>query len=357
MWAVTPEWLTALKSGHRYSTQCTYTVPGGSPVAFAIESGSVQVDRTQASRRQATVSLRGKSSDFVAMRTPGTLFQIRHGLFLNNTDQLVPVFTGELQKGAQNFGGGVISLPMQDLNLWIARVDFLTPYAPAATTARTDAITAIVQGARPGTTVLNLSSDTGTVGYKQVWADARQDAINDLTQDGGTEAFFYPDGSYVIRDKQSIYSTPVWTTQGVLKSVERSRETEFMFNTVVIDREHVKKQRWSRQIAQITDLANPRHPNYIGVVVKKITSGTAKTAAEAFSIAQSTLDSVIGNPETLSLDAVSNPALEAGDAIRVITPQLNEEPAQIFQHFLDSFSIDLVTGDMSASTRSMAVVT
>lgn len=39
------------------------------------------------------------------------------------------------------------------------------------------------------------------------------------------------------------------------------------------------------------------------------------------------------------------------------TPQVNTDPAQIFQHFIDSFSLDLVTGSMTLATRSQAVET
>jgi hypothetical protein len=52
---------------------------------------------------------------------------------------------------------------------------------------------------------------------------------------------------------------------------------------------------------------------------------------------------------------ISNPALEGNDAIRVVTPAVNTDPANIFQHFVDSFTLDLVSGSMNLSTRAQAV--
>jgi len=48
--------------------------------------------------------------------------------------------------------------------------------------------------------------------------------------------------------------------------------------------------------------------------------------------------------------------LEAGDVIRVITPNLNLEPGRAFQHFIDSLAIDLASGSMSLNTRSQVIV-
>jgi hypothetical protein len=63
----------------------------------------------------------------------------------------------------------------------------------------------------------------------------------------------------------------------------------------------------------------------------------------------------LGTVETLAITSIANPALEANDSLRVITPRLNNEPAKIFQHFIDSYSLNLMTGDMNMATRSQVV--
>jgi hypothetical protein len=65
---------------------------------------------------------------------------------------------------------------------------------------------------------------------------------------------------------------------------------------------------------------------------------------------------VQGTAETLSLGALSNPALEAGDPIRVITPQLGQDAGTAFQHYVDLFTLDLIGGAMTCQTRSQVTV-
>ena len=356
MWAVTPEFLEVIKKGHRIETVCSYTNPGGQAREFTIDSGSVSVDNASNSRRTAKLTVTGDSADFTAMSVPGTVFRISHGLRLGNEPYLVPVFTGEMKKGSQAYGGGTISIPLVDLSVWLVRCGFTKPYSPAAALPRVEAIKEIVLGARPGTTIVNTSSDTGLVGIKQVWSGTRWDAIRDLARDGRTEAFFLPDGTFAIRDKATTLSAAVWATTGVLKSLERTRHSDALVNTIIVRRVHAKEQPWSQQTAAITALADPRHPNYIGVIPKIIDAPTPRTASEAMAVAISARDTLLGVPETLSFESLSNPALEGGDVIRVNAPASGLAPADTFQHFIDGFDINLKSGAMSATTRSQVVV-
>jgi hypothetical protein len=357
MWTVSPTFLQAIQFPHKLISKFTYTVPGGAPVVLKVQSGTVSVDASQRIRRTANLTVFGLQADYDAMTTPGTLFHIDHGIdFGGSSTELVPVFQGEQTDGEQRIGDGTIALSLADSATWLSRSRFLTPYAPVATTTRVQAISNIVTAGRPGTAVTNLSHDTGTVGSQNVWSDSRLDAITSLCKDGGTDAFFQPDGTFVIRDLPTATTASVWTASGILESGARKRPMDKMYNTVVVRPSATDgSQTWSQQTAQITDTSNPRHPNYIGVVPYFWASPTAGSAAAALTAAQSILYRVMGTTDTLSLGLISNPALDANDVIRVVTPPVNTDPANIFQHFIDTISLDLVTGSMSLGTRAQAV--
>lgn len=354
MRAVTAQFLQALGFPHKMASAFTYTVPGGSSVQLQVKSGSVSVDSSQRTRRTASLTVVGTQADYAAMTTPGTTFHIDHGLdYGGGQTELVSVFHGELTQAEQRVGDGTITMQLADHMNWLNRCRLLTPYAPAAGTSRIQAITNLVTTAKPGTNVVVTATDTGTVGSQLVFSNSVPDAITALCKDGAMDAYFQPDGSFLICDLPNTSTSAVWTASGLLESLARQRPMDKMYNTVVVQPSATDgSQTWTQQVAQITDTANPRHPNNIGVVPYFWASPTASTAAAAYAAAQAILFRVLGTTETLNMGLLSNPALEGNDLVRVVIPAVNNEPADIKQHFIDSFSIDLNSGSMTAATRS-----
>ncbi len=358
MQTVSDRFLVALKGPHKYITTCNITPPGGSATTVDVEAGTLQVDASARVRRRVNnFRIVGDSTTYELVATPGAIFSVRHGLDYGDSTETVPVFYGEAQTSAQTFADGTISLSLVDLGNWLSRCRFLTPYAPAVGTLRTAAISTAITNAIPAATVLNQSSDTGTLGSAQVWTDGPLDVISDLTRDGNTDGYFRPDGVFIIVDKPTTNTPYVWSAAsgegGVLIAAERARPTDRLYNTVVVRPSAADgSQTWAQQTATITDTTHPRHSSKIGVVPYFYASPSASSADVALSIANTLLARVLGTIETLSLTSIANPALEANDSIRAITPQLNNEPAKIFQHYIDSYSLSLTTGDMTLATRS-----
>lgn len=360
MWAVSDQFLQALKAPHEIRTTLTVTPPGGTPLEVGIKSGNLRVESGSRIRRKGSLVLVGDSSVYETVSAPGAIFTIQHGLKMGNTIELVPAFVGEATSPAQDFGGGTIGLSLADNAQWLSRTRFVTPFAPTPSTTRVAAITSVVVNARPGTVVVDESTDSGTIGSGQVWTEGPLDVIADLTRDGGTEAFFRADGTFVIRNVATTTSTAVWEAKagagGTLLSAERTRDSDRLFNTVVVRPSASDgSQTWAQQVARVVDVNHPLHESKVGEVPYFWSSPTIKTAAAALAAANRILDRVLGISETLALGSITNPALEANDVIRVITPQIGIEPAQIFQHFIDSYSYDLGTGAMTLATRSQAV--
>ncbi|WP_213816220.1 hypothetical protein [Glaciihabitans sp. dw_435] len=332
------------------------TPPGDDSREIPITAGSVSVADGTSPRRTSTLTLTSTPAQFDSLITPGANVKITHGIDFGGASELVPMFSGGLVDGSQSFGDGTVSCTLADDGAWLARTNFLSPYSPPPTMRRVDVIRAIVLDSKPNTLVVDISTDTGKVG-NVVWDTDRVAAIKDLCRDGGTVARFDGDGTFTIRDAPSTTDQSVWTIAagdgGTMKAATRKRTQDRMYNTVVVRPSASDgSQFWTQQIAQVTDPTHPRHPSKVGVIPYTWASPTIATGPEALAAAFRLLDRVLGTTETLSIGAVANPALDGGDVIRAITPKINTQPAVIFQHFIDSLSFDLLTGDMTAATRS-----
>jgi hypothetical protein len=360
MYPVSARFLQALARGPQFRTTCTVTPYGADPITVDVKAGTLQVNGTQRIRRKvAGFQIVGDSTVYEQVTAPGAVFSVTHGPWFGSSGELIPIFTGEAISPKQRFGDGSIDLTLVDLSNWLSRCRFSTPYVAAAGTLRTTIITAVVQAARPGTTVTNLSSDVSTIPAQQMWTEGPLDVVADMARDGGTEAFFGPDGEFIIRDQPTLTSPPVWTAAagagGTLESVDRIRPLDRLFNKVIVrPAARDGSLTWADQSVSVTDLTHPRHYLKVGVVPDIIYS-TAATAAAAMAIAQRRLDQVLGTTESLAFGAISNAALEASDVLRIATPTINNEPAKLFQHFLDSFELNLNTGSMTGATRSQVV--
>lgn len=359
MWSNTDRFRQSIAKPHRNKTVITVTPAGSAtPQTLPLKAGRVTVDGTAQARRKVTLDLFGTSTDYDTITAPGATFRITHGIQYGvaGDEELMPVFTGELVDGSQQLGDGTISVSLADHMQWLQRCRFLAPYVPTASLTRAQVISAIATDAKPGTTVITTATDTGLVGA-QMWPFDRLAAIHDLCADGNMDAFFQPDGAFLIRDKPTLTTAPVYTVaagvNGTLTSAARKRPLDKLYNTWVVRPSAADgTQTWPQQSVTITDPTNPRHYLKIGTVPYFWDSPTIATAANALAVAATFRDRALGTAETLALGAVSNPALEAGDVLRVITPQINEQPSQIFQHFLDQLTFDLVSGAMTNQTRS-----
>jgi hypothetical protein len=204
--------------------------------------------------------------------------------------------------------------------------------------------------------VSNLSTDTGTVGTTQTWT-SRSDLIAQLATDGGLEVFFTPDGNAVIRNEAQVTGSPVWAikpgTGGTLKALARQRPLDKLYNTVLVTPSSLDgAQTWTVQTVSITDTTHPRHTSKIRTRPLRWEAKSAMTSGEALAAATILLNRTLGSTETLQLGSVSNPALEAGDVL-TIGDITDAGPVNV-THIVDSYSLDLVTGDMTVATRSSA---
>ena len=362
MLPVSARLIAALAKPQKRVTKVTYTTPGGAEVSLRFKRGSINMDSTSRIRRRGTVRVYDEQVDFSDVTTPGTIFRVQHGLtFAGVAEPETPyVICGVLNKATAPLGGkaGELTLPLVDLASWVEECRFVEPYAPADGTTRIAAIQAIVAAALPTVTFQVTATDTGTVQSGQLFTGSRLDAISTLTSDGGTEAFFLADGTYLIRNQASFTDTPAMTVRGLLIDGEnyRERPMDKTYNMVVATPSASDgSQTWTQQVAKITDTTDPRHESKIGPRPYFLPMPTAKTEAAALHGAQARLERLKGTAENLSLAIVGNPALEGGDMLVIVVPAVGDEPARTYRHMLDAASLDLNTGKMPLDTRSQEV--
>lgn len=355
MLPVSARFLSALSKPQKRVTTATLTMPGEEPVTVRVKSGRLDAGQGRTVHRRLTANLYATSETARNIERDGATLQVSHGLSFSGSLELITVFTGEVLRAAQPFGDRTVAVTAVDFGHWVNEARFISPRSISG--GRAAAIEALVTEARPETTVIDQSLNGG-MSLGAVWPRSRSDAVNELARDGNLESFFRGDGSYLIRDAKTLQSLADYTVKGgpggTLKGGARLRPLDRRYNAVVV-MPATSEQTWTQQVAIVDDPGNPRHPDRIGTRPYFYASPSIATAEHALAVATQMLDRVLGNTQTVQFSAVSNPALEEGDVVRAVVPSLNGEPAAIYQHFIDSFSLDLVSGDMTAETRSQAV--
>ncbi len=355
MWSVSQQFLQAIPYPHQIGTQVICTPPGGTATNLTLSSGSVSVSGSQLVRRTADLVVDGGSAIYDLLCTPGARIRVNHGIVWGRQNsELVPVITGELSQAAQQLGDGTVEFNVADLWQKLDAEEYLTDYSPATTATRVSEMTNAVTSAISGCTVTNTSTDTGTVAVQQTWS-SRADLVSSFAVDGGTEAFFTPDGNFVIRDEPLITGTPVWAITpdegGTLTDLQRVRPLDRLYNTIIVTPSSTDgTQTWASVVVQVTDTSDPRHPSKIGVRPYTWGAPTILTSTQAVKAATTLLNRAKGSTETLSLDALSNAALEAGDVVTVTDiTDTGDIPGS---HLIDSLQLDLISGGMSLATKS-----
>lgn len=352
--------LDAIPYPHKLVTVCTVTPYAGTPTTVTVSSGSVTADRSQRIRRTASITVDGGTSLYALLSDPGARVAIDHGFdFGGGQTELLPQIRAELSAAALPLGGGTIQVSLADYWQRLAAVEYINAYTPDVTHRRVDEITAAVQQALPDVTVVNRATDFGAVATSQAWT-SRADMITSFATDGGMEAYFAADGTFVLRDVPQITDQVAYLIKtgpgGTLEDLTRQRPLDKLYNTVILTPATADSaQTWTQVVAQITDTADPRHPDRIGPRPYRYSSPTLLTEDDAAVVAGQLLAKVTGTTETLSLDALTHPGLEPGDIVRAQTPL--DGGSDIVNHFLEQFSLDFVTGGMSANTRSDTEVT
>lgn len=345
---------------HKRATTITCTVPGGDPVPLRWTAGTVSSSNSTGVRYQANLTLAPTpgADTYGLVTTPGAIFRIRHGIDFGAGDvELVDMGVYEAAAGAVDLGEGEVSLTLVDLWQRLERCQFMTPHYPPDG-SRASRIADAVTGPMPGVEIVMTADGGQYVQGDNLWDRDRPKFINDMATDGSLDVGFDASGAFRIRAEPILDPTAaVWTFRsgdaGNFESAERERPLDRLYAMVVVHPID-DTQVWPLQILSV-DPGHPNHSDKIGPAPFFWGAPTLTTVEDARAAGATILQRALGATETLSLDGMSNPALEVGDVVTVLHPPTETDPGFQAAHIIDSWQVDLHTSRMSLATRSSAL--
>lgn len=367
MHEVTPEFLPALATDHGMMSRVD-VIYDGATVAEDIPfvGGSVSVDGTSDTRRSLTLTIPDPSvfpdSETDPYAVYGQQLYAQRGIqYINGDTEWVPlgffVITG--------VEGDVHTGP---LTVQAAGLEFLVKAAPFETATSTGAaispaafIRAQLEEVIPTVAFVDQST-SGTTGLAfATWdADAsRWDALMDVARSIGCDLFVNATGTFILRDLPDI-DTPgagtVWNVDagegGVLVAAEKSLTAEDVYNRVIVRGENASDDVPPVYgTATITDVKDPlRYGGPFGRRVKSYSSNLVVNTSQAQGTANALLRSYRAPNKTVRLSTVPNPALDAGDRIRVSYGNGMDPELYLVKSF--TISLDTTSGEFNIDTLS-----
>lgn len=333
MYPVSQKFLDALTGPHiatrrMDASQGTTLLMGRIPIV----DGSVTVDRGSKTRRTLTVTV----SDIALMPRQyddplapfGQTLQVWRGVqFQDGTEELAPVGVFRIQAPQGDRDLGPVTVTGLSLEAVVADEPFLAPFSSTAHGTCAGAITALINAALPDAVVTNLAA-VDPVPASRVWdvtsTGTRWDAVLELASAMGAECYADAEGNFVIRDLPDLATaTPVW-------DVAAGQGGAMVSATEGMDRSRIKNG-WrvtggnmsgaSPPVSYLAVDADPASPTRwggpLGHQLGTSESSLLTTVGQCQVVAEALLRDSLGATGAVALQAVPNPALEAGDCIRV----------------------------------------
>lgn len=279
-------------------------------------------------------------------------------------DELVPIFTGQIDTAdveAGSQGGVFLGLSAFDRGQAVSDAGFETSYPIAEGTNYADAIRSLISTRVPGLTFrfMTTSYTTPLIIYgpgDDPWTKARS-----MAESIGARLYFDGLGVCVLEPVPIIDEvTPVWDyvegASATILTAKKKLTRQYTYNGVVVTGETptITDQAAAPVTATVWD-DNADSPTYylgkFGKKPRRYASPLLTTVDQCRSAGLAILQNSLGLAESVSFDAIVNPAHEPGDIV-----QVEMAATRIADRFvMDSFSIPLLYSDnLSASCRRRA---
>jgi hypothetical protein len=352
--SVSAKWARALTTSHGLVSKVN-ALYGGSLVAEGIPfvSGSVKVDRGSETRRSLSLTV-ADPRQFPRTETDlfgvyGQQLYVERGIqYLDGSTESVPLGTFVITNVSGDVHTGPLSIEAAGLEILLKRALFGSATSTKGISNAAAFISAQILDTIPTAGFVDRSSSGGQVLATKTW-DAGTDkwaALTEVALSVGAELFCDAYGTFVLADIPSVKDsnpTVVWDVSagesGVMVSAEQSLSSDEVYNrvTVVGENSEDNKPPVSATVS-ITDSTDPlRYGGPFGKVVKRVSSSLVTTNSQANAMALALLRKGRAPNRSVSVSAVPNPALDAGDWIRVdygpgILPEL---------HLVNAFEVPL----------------
>ena len=360
MWPISPRFAALLADGHELAVKVEVLAgPDADPVDITpyFTDGSLDVSR-QAVRRSGTLSFADKGDGTAIIPTgPNSLLapygnelRIWSGLrFPDGTEEFVPVGTLRITKPVVRYPS--VTVELSDRAWVVQGARFEDSYTIPSGTNVGEAIRAGLVACFPQavTNFADVSDVTGQLIYDAA-ADP-WDSFQQLAQGIGHQLYHDPLGTCVLAaEPDQVDVPPVWTYDGkpnaslpydpqdwanlALYDQEHAWDTDGVYNAVVATGESTDLAAPVRGVAYDSDPTSPTL--YGGKFGKRPlfwSSPLLLSAGQAELAARTMLQKQVGLAESLRIPAVPHPALECGDPILVVRPELGINTLHLVDHF------------------------
>lgn len=360
MHPVSDRWERALTGAHGIAVQVDLLLGDGSVVAedIPIVGGSVTVDRGSEVRRSLRLEIADPADFPVLAGDPfspyGHRLYVQRGIrYTDGTVEMVPLGYFVIRSISGDLHAGPLTISAPGLETVVRD----RPFEQAVSTAQTATHAAFIadqliqvdpsfvlvdQSSRGSELLATTTFDAG---------DSRWDAIRDVATAVGAEVFADENGSFVLRDIPEPTDEFVWTVAARenMVSAQAGMSADGVYNRVAVYGESAADN--ATPVYGVAEITDPLHPLYVGgpfgVRTTTYHSDLVTTTAGAIATAHALLLDASALNQTLTLRSVPNPALQAGDRIRVIFG--SDRPSEL--HTVQQFTIPLtVDGDFTIET-------
>lgn len=348
MYSVSTRFLATLAEAHNPVTEVQLFRTDGSIVPLDHVSGTVTVDRAQACRRSCTVTVPDPS---LIPRTAadkatvyGAQLLISRGVQVGAYRELVPIGRFRVDEIDSDVDEGPAVIKGQSLECVLQDDKFTVPWRASGTAV--GAITALIQRSIPDASIIVAATDAA-IGPRTF--DVEADPMAAVAEIGaaiGAEVYTDASGSWVIAELPDLLTTPpVWTVaageHGVYLSASRGMSSKGVFNGVLARGENTETN--APPVSALVVDGDPGSPTYWGGPFGRRpdfhTSSTLTTVAACTAAGSLRLRASVAPNSTANLRALTNPALEPGDVLRVVYPDRSADLVQAA-----SFPIELGIG-------------
>jgi hypothetical protein len=358
MWTLDPRMAAALTRSHVRTARCDLLTDAAPAGDVRLIGGAVTIDAEADSRRSCQITIADPTGDLLSIFADPAArvrreLQLWRGVVLDDATRLeVPLGVFGIGR-CRPIGGQRLEISGYDRARKVARArltaSYVIPYGTNYPTAIQTLISAGVSG---------LTFNFATVAYATPLivanrGDDRWELATLMADAIGHELFFDAAGVCILRPQPDPTTGPLVATYrddvstSVLIGTARDLDDEHTYTHAVVAGEHPDLA------APVIGHAYDGDPGAVGFVDTPVflVSALIATQAQADAAAAALIARKRGIEETATVDAVPNPAHEAGDVIEVV----DVDTAVSGRYLLDRATMPVADGVMALTARTRRI--
>jgi len=352
MQSVSAKWAPALANDHGLVSKVS-VLYDGSVVAedIAFTDGSVSVDRGSDVRRSLSLSI-ADPAEFPTTETArygvyGQTIYVESGItYLDGSTELVPCGLFVVTQVSGNIHTGPLTVTAVGQEILLKRAVFETATSTKGFASAAAFIGTQIAAAIPGASFVNASTSGATALATKTWDPGAEvwSALVEVANSVGAELYCDANGTFRLVDVPNIdTAVPVWDVSagemGVMVSAEMTLTADDVYNRVVASGENAEDNKPPVSAEAKITTGPLRYGGPFGKVTKTYQSSLITSTTQAQATANALLRRYQAPNRSVTLGTIPNPALEAGDCIRVNYGDSAPVPPEL--HLVQSFTVPL----------------